>query len=159
LRKNKYSTIMDSERAIIEKGLYTSAIRFSDENPICFFTTLEGDQPRVRAMGFWFSDETGFYFQSGSAKELVKHIGINPKVEVIFYKPGDRSGRTLRIAGKAEFVEDEQLKKRCIEERPFLKQTGIGYKDSHLVILRIPKGNLHFWNWDQNLEPKFYVAF
>jgi pyridoxamine 5'-phosphate oxidase len=150
---------MESERAIIEKGLFKSAIRFADENPICFLATVEDDQPRVRAMGFWFSDATGFYFQTGTTKEMTQHIATNAKVEVIFYKPGDKSGRTLRIAGVAEFVEDPEIKRRCVQERPFLKEIGIDFDSKQLVIIRIPKGNLHFWNWDQNFEPKFLVEF
>jgi pyridoxamine 5'-phosphate oxidase len=38
------------------------AIRFANENPVCFLATVEKDQPRVRALAFWYADETGFYF-------------------------------------------------------------------------------------------------
>jgi len=45
-------------------------IKFTNENPICYLATVECDQPRVRALGFWFADETGFYFQTASIKEF-----------------------------------------------------------------------------------------
>jgi len=38
-------------------------IKFTNENPICFFATTENDQPRGRALGFWFANETGIYFR------------------------------------------------------------------------------------------------
>jgi pyridoxamine 5'-phosphate oxidase len=40
-------------------------IKFTNENPVCLVATTENDQPRVRALGFWFADETGFYILSG----------------------------------------------------------------------------------------------
>ena len=50
-------------------------IQFANENPVCYLATAEGDQPRVRVLGFWFADETGFYFQTASIK------GISTSVE------------------------------------------------------------------------------
>jgi len=43
-------------------------IQFSNAHPLCHLATAEGDQPRVRALGFWFADETGFYFQNSAWK-------------------------------------------------------------------------------------------
>ena len=59
-------------------------IRFSNENPICYLATVEGDQPRVRALGFWFADETGFYFQTGSVKEFPGQLEKKPKNRSVF---------------------------------------------------------------------------
>jgi uncharacterized pyridoxamine 5'-phosphate oxidase family protein len=28
-------------------------IQFATQNPICFLATIEGDQPRVRALALW----------------------------------------------------------------------------------------------------------
>lgn len=44
-------------------------IKFANETPVCYLATVEGDQPRVRALGFWFADESGFYFQIGAMKD------------------------------------------------------------------------------------------
>ena len=47
-----------------------TCIEFANENKMCcYLATLENDQPRVRAMQFWFADQTGFYFQTGTIKE------------------------------------------------------------------------------------------
>ncbi len=49
-------------------------IRFANENPVCYLATTEGDQPRVRVLAFWYADRTGFYFQTGSSKELAGQL-------------------------------------------------------------------------------------
>ena len=43
-------------------------IQFTNENKLCYLATSEDNQPHVRALGFWFADESGFYFQTGSIK-------------------------------------------------------------------------------------------
>jgi len=37
-------------------------IQFATEHPICFFATMDGDQPRVRALALWFANETASAF-------------------------------------------------------------------------------------------------
>jgi pyridoxamine 5'-phosphate oxidase len=59
----------------------SDCIRFSNENPICYLAATEHDQPRVRALGFWFADEPGFYFQTGSVKEFPHLPEKNPETE------------------------------------------------------------------------------
>ncbi len=58
----------------------------------------------------------------------------------------------MRAAGEAEFVEDPALKKRLVEERPFLKAIIKGSDDPLLTIFRIPKGEAHFWTMADNLK-------
>jgi uncharacterized pyridoxamine 5'-phosphate oxidase family protein len=45
-------------------------IKFANENPTCYLATVENDQPRVRALGFWYADRSGFYFQTAVMKEF-----------------------------------------------------------------------------------------
>ena len=65
-------------------------IDFANENPICFLATAEENQPRVRALGFWFADKTGFYFQTSTTKNFYRHLKDNPLTEVCFYKHKDK---------------------------------------------------------------------
>jgi uncharacterized pyridoxamine 5'-phosphate oxidase family protein len=81
-------------------------IRFTNENPVCYLATVENDQPRVRTLGFWFADETGFYFQTIMKKEIPRQLQLNPNVEACFYKHEGMIGTMLRISGKVEFVHD-----------------------------------------------------
>ncbi len=49
---------------------FKDCIKFANETPVCYLATMDKDQPRVRALGFWFADENGFYFQIGSVKDM-----------------------------------------------------------------------------------------
>ncbi len=134
-------------------------IKFTNENPICYLATAEGDQPHVRALGFWFADETGFYFQTTSFKEFPNQIIKNPKIEVCFYKHEGMIGTMLRISGKAEFIEDKKLREKAMNDRPFLKSFGLTVDSPKMVIFRISHGIAHFWTMDKNLAPKEYIIF
>lgn len=134
-------------------------IQFTNENPICYLATTEGSQPRVRALGFWFADETGFYFQTGSMKEFVHQLELNPKTEVCFYKHEGMIGTMLRIAGEVEFINDRVLKEKVLNDRPFLKGFGLTVESPGLVIFRIAHGNAHFWTMENNLKPKEMIVF
>jgi uncharacterized pyridoxamine 5'-phosphate oxidase family protein len=134
-------------------------IKFANDNKLCFLATVEDDQPRVRALGFWFADETGFYFQTAVIKEFYHQLKKNPKTEVCFYKKENAIGTMLRIAGKAEFINDTFLKEKVLNERPFLKEYGLTTESPHLIIFRIAHGTAHFWTMENNLKPKEYINF
>ncbi|MCJ7446197.1 MAG: pyridoxamine 5'-phosphate oxidase family protein [Bacteroidales bacterium] len=134
-------------------------IKFTNENPVCYLATAEGDQPRVRALGFWFADETGFYFQTSSFKEFPLQLAKNPKTEVCFYKHEGMIGTMLRIAGEVEFLHDRKLSEKVLKDRPFLKSFGLTIDSDQLVIFRIPHGQAHFWTMETNLKSKEYITF
>lgn len=134
-------------------------IKFANENPLCYLATVEGDQPRVRALGFWFADESGFYFQTSSIKDFFRQLRKNPKTEVCFYKHEGMIGTMLRIAGNVEFVDDIKLKERVIKDRPFLKEFGLTPQSQGLVIFKISHGEAFFWTMQSNLKPKEIIQF
>ncbi len=111
-------------------------------------------------MQFWFADQTGFYFQTGTIKELYKQVKTNPKVEVCFYTPAQTIGKMLRVAGEIEFVDDTRLREKVMVDRPFLKNMGITTsKSPHLIIFRIAHGEAHFRTIETNLKPKQIIRF
>jgi uncharacterized pyridoxamine 5'-phosphate oxidase family protein len=134
-------------------------IRFTNENPVCYLATIENDQPRVRTLGFWFADETGFYFQTSTKKEIPRQLQLNPNVEACFYKHEGMIGTMLRISGKAEFVHDLYYREKVFLDRPFLKNMGLSADSPNLVIFRIAHGKAHFWNMENNLKPKLMIEF
>jgi uncharacterized pyridoxamine 5'-phosphate oxidase family protein len=134
-------------------------IDFANENKVCFLATTEGDQPRVRALGFWFADETGFYFQTGSIKTIYKQLIMNPKVEACFYHREGMIGTMLRVAGEIEFISDYKLKERVLIERPFLKEFGLTIESPGLILFKIAHGEAHFWTMENNLRPKEVIRF
>jgi pyridoxamine 5'-phosphate oxidase len=134
-------------------------IQFANANPLCFLATAEGDQPRVRALGFWFADETGFYLQTGEVKEFYRQLKKNPKTELCFYRHEGAIGKMLRIAGEVEFLEDRGLKERVLRERPFLTSFGLTVDSPGLIIFRIAHGKAHFWTMEDNMKPKVFIEF
>jgi uncharacterized pyridoxamine 5'-phosphate oxidase family protein len=134
-------------------------IKFANENPVCFLATVEGDQPRVRALGFWFADETGFYFQTSTFKDFPHQLVKNPKTEVCFYKHEGMIGTMLRIAGRAEFVSDRKHREQVLNDRPFLKSFGLTRDSDQLVVFRIAHGEAYFWTMATNLKEKEYITF
>lgn len=134
-------------------------IRFTNENPICFFATVEENQPRVRALGFWFADETGFYFQTATVKEFPNQLQKNPKVEVCFYKHEGMIGNMLRISGEIEFIDTIALREKLFKDRPFLKNFGLSKDSPNIILFRISHGEAHFWNMENNLKPKEIIQF
>ena len=68
-------------------------------------------------------------------------------------------GTMLRIAGKAEFVNDLALREKVLNDRPFLKSFGLTVESPGLVIFRIAHGQAHFWTMENNLKPKEIIEF
>ena len=117
---------------------------FANENAACYLATAEGGQPRVRAMGMWYADETGFYFQTQSVKALYKQIQENERVEVYFCKPD--FSKVMRVSGKVKTIEDMELRRKCIEDRPFIKEMGItDPEDPLLAVFHLFTGEAYFW--------------
>jgi pyridoxamine 5'-phosphate oxidase len=139
---------------------FEDCLKLANENKTAYVATVEGDQPRVRAMLMWFADKTGFYFQTGTMKALCGQLTKNPKVELCFFDPKVKpSGMMLRVSGKVEFIEDKALKKKAFEDRPFLKALGMTEDSPAMVIFRVAKGEAYFWSMQTNFEPKQYIKF
>jgi pyridoxamine 5'-phosphate oxidase len=134
-----------------------TCIKFATENPIAWVATDDEGQPRVRPLGMWFADKTGFYFQTWTIKDIYKQIVKNPNIELGF--TGEDNGRVLRVAGRAEWIEDIELKKKSLEDRPFLADLGLKPDSPELVLFRIAKGEAYFWTMETNLDPKKKLAF
>ena len=60
-------------------------LTFATENPVCYLATVDGDQPRVRAVLMWFAHDHGFYFAILSPKDVSQQLHKNPKAEICFY--------------------------------------------------------------------------
>ncbi len=128
---------------------FKDCVTFANENKTCYLATTDGDQPRVRALGMLYADDTGFYFNTESPKALAKQIKSNKKVEVCYFTPG----KMLRVTGKVEFIDDPAIRKRFYEARPFLKGLGVkGPEDPMLVVFAIRKGEAFFWTMADNMK-------
>ncbi len=130
-------------------------VKFANENRVCYVATTEGDQPRVRALQMWYADEKGFYFQTESVKSIYQQLKENSKIEICFYAPSKDLGPMMRVSGKVKFIDDLSLKRKVLEERPFLKSIGIkGPEDPLLVIFHVYTGEAYFWTIANNMKEK-----
>jgi uncharacterized pyridoxamine 5'-phosphate oxidase family protein len=122
-------------------------VQFAKEHPVCFIGTIDGDQPRVRALLMDRADETGFYFTLMAGKQMTKQIRANPKIEVCWYNnPAELADcKQLRVYGTAEFLTDQASRDRSVGSRKFLDSVT-GRSISQLATpIRIAHGDAHFW--------------
>ena len=82
-------------------------LEFINANPAFHLATVEGDQPRCRGMLLFRADTNGILFHSGTMKAVHHQIEKNPKVELCFNDLP--KGVQVRVAGKLEIVEDNEL--------------------------------------------------
>ncbi|MCU0847731.1 MAG: LytTR family transcriptional regulator DNA-binding domain-containing protein [Spirochaetes bacterium] len=122
--------------------LINEITEFANQNPVCFMATIDKVSPRVRGLLLWFADETGFYFWTDVSKDLFRQLKANPRVEICFYMKGKTFAgtRTLRISGKAEFIDDGDLLSRLYEQRGYLKKMA-----RSVVVFRISSGKAVLW--------------
>ncbi len=139
---------------------FEDCIKFANENPTTYLANVdELGQPRVRALAMWYADKTGFYFQSGTVKEMVSQLQKNPKTEFCFFNNKREGGVMLRVTGDVEFLDDPKLREKVIEDRQFLKTMGMTAASPGLVIFRVSKGEAYFWTFATNFEPKKKIKF
>lgn len=134
---------------------FQDCISFANEHGIAYFATEESGQPHVRPMGLWFADASGFYFQVSTVKACYKQLQNNKRVEFCFFAPGaeGRPGTVLRVTGEVDFIDDAALKKKVLEDRPFLKNMGIETpEDPRLVIFKIHTGEAFFWTMEYSMR-------
>ncbi len=126
-------------------------VDFANEAKTCYLATMDGDQPRVRALGMWYADETGFYFQAQTVKAMCKQMEKNPKVEGYF--TAKDFSKVMRVTGKVKFIDDLAIRAKCIEERPFVKNFGITEPDNPmLAVFQIYTGEAYFWTMADSMK-------
>ncbi len=129
-------------------------IKFATDNPVAFLATIDGDQPRVRALALWFAIGDGFYFSILSPKQMCRQLQSNPKVEICFYNnPSDlMQAKQMRVTGKVEFVDDQELQARAAKEGAFLEELT-GKPLAYLwQSFRIHSGEACFWTLADTLK-------
>ena len=122
-------------------------VKFASENPVCFAATMDGEQPRVRALLMFFANERGFYFATLSPKRFSQQLKENPKVEVCFFNnpPELPEAKQMRVTGEIEFLDDEELIKRVTQERAFLEDMSGKSLEGLWEVFWLPTGEAHFW--------------
>lgn len=90
---------------------------FLNKAGVYYLATTEGDQPRVRPIGFVMDCGGKLAFCTSNEKAMCRQLAANPKVEIACY---DGEGNTLRICGKAVFATSEDTQRKALEVMPSL---------------------------------------
>lgn len=100
------------------------ALDFLNKAGVYYLATIEGDQARVRPLGFVMEYDGKLTFCTSNQKKMFKQLNDNPKVEISCI---DRNFNTLRITGKAVFVTSEETQAKALEIMPDLgKMYSVG---------------------------------
>ena len=100
---------------------------FIQTNPTCYLATVDGNKPRVRALGTYRADENGIIFSMQTPKDVYKQLVKNPETEICYHTGSIQ----IRVNGRMEELTDQALKEEIAEKRPFYKpgieKEGWGY--------------------------------
>jgi pyridoxamine 5'-phosphate oxidase len=128
-------------------------IAFLKANPTAWLATVEGSEPRVRAMGIPKITEDEILIQTWKSKDVGKQMAKNPNVELCFNDL--KGGVQVRVRGKVKLVEDQAVINQLIADRPFLKKIIESGKE--LALYSLKKGKAYSWTMAANFEPKTFV--
>jgi uncharacterized pyridoxamine 5'-phosphate oxidase family protein len=95
------------------------ALEFLNKVGVYYLATTEGEQARVRPLGFVMECNGKLAFCTSNQKKMFKQLNDNPKVEICCI---DQKFNTLRISGKAVFVTSEETQSKALEVMPDLSK-------------------------------------
>ena len=129
-------------------------IDFMNANTQSRMATVEGNKPHVRGISIIKADENGIIIQTSTRKDIYKQLLANPNVELWF--GNEEQGIQLRVSGAVEPVDDIELKKEIVVQRPFLKQRIEEGGYEAMGVFRL-KGVAYVWTFQTGLDPKTYI--
>jgi uncharacterized pyridoxamine 5'-phosphate oxidase family protein len=93
-------------------------LNFLQDLGVFYLATMDGEQPRVRPLGFVMNDNGRLIFCTSNDKNMCKQMMLNPNVEISCV---DKDRNTLRICGRVVFCTTPDLQKKTLEYMPALK--------------------------------------
>jgi pyridoxamine 5'-phosphate oxidase len=130
-------------------------IAYMKANPTCYLATVEGNAPRVRAVGVYKIAEDEIIIQTNVTKDLNKQMLQNPNIEMLFFDKKNNAFQ-LRVRGTVEPLKDEAMLKKVVEDRPFLKDAIA--KGSGPALFRVKKPQAYCWSPENNFAPKSLIS-
>jgi uncharacterized pyridoxamine 5'-phosphate oxidase family protein len=115
-------------------------LKFLQETKVFFLATVDGNQPRVRPMGFVMIYEGRLCFCTNNKKDMFKQMKAGPKIEICACAP---DGRYLRVKGSIAFNPARAAKEKALEINPHLK-TMYSVDDSIFEIFYFEKATAVF---------------
>lgn len=100
---------------------------------VFYLATIEGDQPKVRPLGFQMVVDDVLYFGVGDYKDVYKQLVKNPKLEIC----ATIESEFVRYYGEAEFVDDENLVEEAFKVLPMMKKIYNERTGNKLKLFRV----------------------
>jgi pyridoxamine 5'-phosphate oxidase len=120
-------------------------LEFVKRNTTSYMATLENGEPRVRAMDTPHIDQNGITFCTGTGKDVARQLLADPSVELCYWSAEE--GIQLRIRGKMERLDDQELKQLIVETKfTFLKPVVEQYGWDTLTLFRLSCGKVRTWS-------------
>jgi general stress protein 26 len=110
-------------------------VNFLKDVKVGALATVDGKKPNVRAVVFVSLEEKNtIYTTTSFSTKKVKEIKENPNVSIFFWKGDD----SFRIHGKAEIIENIDMKKKVLEAFPKWKDHyPLGSSDPNYCLIKI----------------------
>jgi general stress protein 26 len=102
------------------------------EVKIGYLATVEGDQPRVRAMSAHLTDEGRILMATGKETDKMRQVAANPKAEFCFVS---ERWDQLRAEGRLRVIEEQAEKDRFWGMEPALKDYFRSSADPNYALL------------------------
>jgi len=101
-----------------------------------FFATMEGNQPRVRPMMPYLTEDGQLLLAMLGRSRTIAEINANPHIEICFV---DRKMWYCRVTGIAKISTEISQKQLVFENVPMLRQYFAGPEDGnfHLAVIEI----------------------
>lgn len=101
-------------------------LEFLKNNPVFYYATVDGNEPRVRPFGFFMEYNGRLYIGMGKKKESYLQTIANPSIEICTSSP---DGKWIRIRGKAVEDKSPEVLQKAREASPtvaklYNEQTG-----------------------------------
>ena len=114
-----------------------------------FYTTMDGDKPRVRPFGFYMIFNDKLYFGMGKQKESFKQTVANPNVEVCAL---NSKNQWLRIRFTARVDDSAEASEAAFTKSPFLKNLYNEQTGNVLGIVAVENGYAEIADMAGNFE-------
>jgi len=119
-----------------------------------FFTTSEGDQPRVRPVTLVCLDRR-FWILTGTNNAKTKQIRKNPKIEFcLLFQKGEHQGY-VRATGLAKIIRDRETKVKLAEHTDFFDEHWKSPDDPNYTLIELHLTEIEYLRPNEELARRF----
>jgi len=129
-------------------------LAFMQAASTCYVATVEGNEPRVRAIMIYKVTKDEIIIQTNVNKDFTRQMKQNPNVEILFHDP-KQDMMQVRVRGKVEQVTDPAALAKAMEDRPFLKAAA--EQGNGPALYRVKNPQAYVWTIQTNNDPKTFV--